>query len=200
MTQTLSMRFIEKDDVDEALDVERRAHEYVDPDFGVPQLAPYAWGPDDLMEVVRRYKSKSKATDDTRVYVAEVLTERLQEDGLVTREAEVVGCLAYELQEDGYEVLLMSALEDAARRAMLEMLLGKMSRSDTRKKLSTYVPDGDWKTLKFLMNNDLTGDARGGKGFSVRLVPNPSPGGFDCWYAEYRLPAETQKDAQPSSA
>lgn len=167
-TQTVSdpsvgLRYLRKADLPHVVAVERKLHEYVDPDFGVPQVRCYAWDEDDFISAVRQYKSKSRATPDTRSWVLDEV------DGEKSR---VVGSLVYEIQKDGYEVLLMSAEHDAARRRMLDYLASKLSQSESRNRCTYLVPDGDYAALKFLMNN----------GFSVKLLPNPT--GYDAWKCE----------------
>jgi hypothetical protein len=174
----VAIRFMKQADVPDVLACEVAAHEYVDEDFGVPQLPVYAWTEQDILDAVRQYKSKLKKTDDTRALVMEAERQERGPDGLAVTKTWVCGAFLYELRDDGYEVLLLTAHPDApanARREMVSSLVEKAKRSDTRRKVACYVPDGDYTTLKVFMS----------MGFSHKLAYNPN--GNDAWLCELSL-------------
>jgi hypothetical protein len=174
----VAIRFMEQADLPEVVACEVKSHEYLDEDFNVPQLPVYAWTEQDIVDTVRQYKSKLKKTDDTRALVAVVERQEAGPDGLSVTKNWVCGAFLYELREDGYEVLLLTAHPEAppnARKEMIGSLVERAKRSDVRRKLTTYVPDGDYGTLKLFMS----------MGFSHKLAYNP--GGNDAWFCELKL-------------
>jgi hypothetical protein len=171
-----TIRFIEQRDVDGVLALETR-HAFRDPDFDVDQLPDHAWRKGDLMGAIRQYRNRPRAVPDTRTFVVE-------SDG------ELTGCVCYELRDEGYNVLLFTARDDGARKVLLQEVVNKLAASETRSRLTMTVADGDWDTLKYLMNNDVTGDSRKeGEGVRVKLEPDPSTTGCDTWAAEYTVRA-----------
>jgi hypothetical protein len=184
MSEPVSVRFMEKDDVPAVVECERLSHEYTDEDFDVPALRPYAWNAQDLVAAAGQYKRKLKRQEDTRVLVAEAMKTTVWPDGLTAAEPWVCGCMAYELRDDGYHLLLFTAHPDApanARKHMLDDLLGRARRSGTRRKVTIDVPDGDYKTLKFLQ----------GQGFKYKLKYNPKE--YDSWRCELYVEAGPKK-------
>jgi len=172
---TVSIRFFEKEHLPKAIAVEQKSHEFTDPDFGVPQVREWAWDEGDFRSAIRQYRNKAKATQDTRAWVAE-------------RTNEVVGALFYETHDDHYEVILLSAADDDARRAMLDHVFAKADKSETRKRVTMVVPDGDYKTLKALMNY--------ARKFQVTPLRNYNPGGLHTWLCVH----EPQAAAVPVGA
>lgn len=183
-TPTVNVRYFEKQHLRPAIAVEQQAHLYIDEDFGVPQVRPWAWDHEDFRSAIRQYRNKAKATDDTRAWVAEQLVDGTTPEGLKTSALVVVGSLIYETHDDSYEVVLLSACEDHVRKALLDHVFGKSDRSETRKKVTMVVADGDYKTLKFLMNY--------GRKFKVTPQRNHNPGGMDTWLCVHEAPVPAE--------
>ena len=163
------VRFMQQDDIEEVLECEAKSHEYTDPDFKVPQLPGYAWSRDDILAAVKN--------GDNRALVAEILLPSVYESGEVSW---VCGAMIFEIQQDGYEILLLTEHPDAPeniREALLDKLLSRAQKNEQRKRLSMVVPDGDYNTLGFLQK----------QGWTIKLVTNYWSN--DEWHCEYRLPA-----------
>ena len=163
-TPVVGLRWFAKHDLEPAVALEKEIHTTEDPDFQIPVLPAYVWQESDFTESIRQYRSQSKSTNDTRAWVAEEH---------IGKQQKMAGTLIYEMGAEHYEILLFSAKGDHVRKGMLDHLLEKLNRSDTRTKLKISVADGDYKNLKFLMDN----------GFRVKLVPKPGVG-EDEWYCE----------------
>lgn len=105
---TVEVRHMQKPDLGIAVEIERMANaEY----FEVPgvgectALPPWAWQEQDYLDAIRRYRSRSNGTFDTRALVA---VSSMTLPDLVPIDL-VVGSMIYEVQQWGYEILRMSA-------------------------------------------------------------------------------------------
>jgi hypothetical protein len=190
----VTVRFIKEPDLSAVVECERASHEYADPDFGTPALPAYAWGMGDLVAGIGQYKSKLKRQNDTRTQVAEV-QRKVTRNGLTSTENWVCGAQVYELGEDGYNVILFTAHPAAppeVRVRMLGELLGRAERSEKRKKVTLRVPDGDYRTVRFLQE----------RGAKISLQPSKvssALGGNDEWVCEFEA-GRPRKAVRPSMA
>jgi hypothetical protein len=169
---------MEKADLPAVVDCENKSHEYLekDEDFEIEhmQLRDWAWSKTDFEKAIEQYKSHTKGTNDTRARVA---VQELQ-DGT----EQICGACVFELQDEGYEILILTVNPKVKDPALVqETLVGDiMSRGEKhpkRKKILVYVPDGDYVTLAFFMK----------WGYNVKPVG-------DNWFCEKGIPAKIDKN------
>jgi hypothetical protein len=169
------IRHMQKGDLPVAVALERQSNLYC---FDVPPigecqaLEPFAWRECDFLAAIRQYKSRSIGTYDTRAYVAVSTIESIGIDL-------VVGSLVYEIQDDGLNILRLSAVvgDDRTRQAFIDKLIAMAQASRRRLRIGCYVSDGDWETLRFFVRLE----------WGRRLVPSFYPDGRDAWLVETRV-------------
>jgi hypothetical protein len=176
----VSIRFLEQDELESALECERCARVEEDPEFG--QVVPrWAWDEQKFLKFIREDEGVK-----TRIVIAEVL--RGAEAGKF-REGDrpsVCGVMAYELHKASYHVVLFtSSFEVDVKKSFLDWLVRKAEHNE-RTELSFEVPDGDWQTIKFLQD----------QGFSVRLVSDLAAAGWDVWLCEKKLAVPKKETAK----
>jgi hypothetical protein len=147
-------------------------------------LPPWAWSEKDYLEAIRSYRSRSRGTFDTRALVAlTTITIRDEQTGTDINIQLVVGSMVYEIQQEGFEILRLSAVtgDDRTRQAFIDYLIASAQASKRRHRITCYVSDGDWETLRFFVR----------MGWDRRLLPSFYSDGRDAWLIETRVISST---------
>jgi hypothetical protein len=167
-----------KTDFLSAVEIERQSNLVT---FEVPgvgectALPPFAWREQDFLEAIRQYRNRSKGTHDTRALVAlSAVTLRDEETGTDLDIQIVVGSMIYEIHQEAFEIVRLSAHpgDERTRSALIDKLIRTCQASKRRHRISCYVSDGDWETLRFFVR----------LGWERRLLPSYFPDGRDAWH------------------
>ena len=172
---------MQKTDLAIAVELERQANlvTFDVPGIGECQaLEPFAWRDADYLAAIRQYRSRRRGMFDTRAYVGVTVMPLLDEQSGTQVEAEIItGSLVYEIQDDGLEILRVSAgpADDATRQAFTNHLVETCARSKKRHRLRCYISDGDWANLRFFVR----------LGWDRRLLPSFFPDNRDAWLVQH---------------
>jgi len=157
-------------------------------------LEPWAWTESKICEAVSRFTDRAGLMNDTRAWVAQIETKELDpRTGKKESVWPVCGGMIYELQENGYEILLLNCNVELTPldgnpgafevlSTLLNVVLEKAKKSPARTKVSIHIPDGYWTMIRFFM--------------SLKWKPQRKDSywedGNDSWYFEF----ETSKDKE----
>lgn len=189
----LQVRHMKKSEMAAAVEVENLTNTVR---FNIPGIGechgvqPWAWNENDYKTSIRQYRDKNKGMYDTRAKVA-ISIEKMH-DELSSTEVDVevvVGSLVYEIHDEGFEILKISAIDLDTWNRLLNEMIDVVEASPKKNKLTYNVSDGDWVTLKRLM--DLN--------WERKLVTNY----FDCsspprdaWRMSIEFEAKSNKPAK----
>lgn len=158
----VSIRYIEKTDMDAVLECEKTSHKYKDEDFDVDMVRPWAWSEGDVLDAVRVNRNKATGDLETRALIAEipVTGNILDNDGVEHEEITVdwlCGAFIYQPVKDGYDIWFFSVHADAppeVGETMLRYMIKKAEQHDARKQLRIVIHDGDDTLLKFFQKQN----------------------------------------------
>ena len=175
-----AIRHMTKADLGVCVELERQANLnlFTIPGIGECQaLEPFAWRECDFLAAIRQYKSRSRGTNDTRALVAVATGNILDElSGTKVPLELVAGSMVYEIQDDGFEILRLSAVpaDDTTRQLFIDHLLEACAKSTKRHSVRCYISDGDWETLRFFVR----------LGWQRKLLPSYFLDGRDGWLVQ----------------
>lgn len=164
------IRYVEKNDIDTILQIEQLNNTYRCEDMGRDCLRPWALSRENLIEIVRCRRSRNKGTCETRMFAIDLPVAELHW---------TCGAFAYEIHDDGYEILFVSIHPEAPTRLVLEeiaaFMMAKLDKSPTRKRLTVNLVDHDAAGLRIHLPFWRT------QGMRFKLRPNPGPDSYDVW-------------------
>jgi hypothetical protein len=179
----LKIRHMQKIDLSVAVEIERQTHLLL---FDVPGIGQcetverFAWREADFLNAIRQYQNRAEGTHDRRAYVA-IRTMMLPDpiNGGDRQVELVVGSLVFEVQDDGFNVLRMSAVtgDNITREAFVDHLVGLCAKSRKRRYVRCVISDGDWECLRHFVR----------LGWDRRLLPSYFSDGRDGWLVETRV-------------
>lgn len=175
----MEIRLIEKEDLSALIEGENVSHyPYKDPDFlYVETVAPWAWTRQNFLQAMRQRRNARSGTYDTRTIVA------VEE---VEQEERVVGGLVVELQEEGYEILKLTAHPSfpEARTQLFKHLMRRAQNHQYRNKIVIHIPDGDWENVKFFQ----------AQGWEPKLITEYYDDKNDAWRCEHVVGGGGRRD------
>lgn len=176
---SLSIRLLEKSDLVDLMACEHAFNQVVvdDPEFGETQvLTPWTCSLNDVLTIIRQRRCVAVSQYESRTLVVEL------------GEGVIVGGFAYEIQDEGYEVVWWAPRPDFVGfldviDAIAAYMKGKADRSPKRRMVTFVIMDRDEAHLREVLPQ-LTAAGFG----RAKLRPNYFDDQIDGWQMIYQSP------------